>query len=623
MAHLQPPSLPSPAIVTQAAVRSLPRWCLWLLCGIYIGAGYLGRGPWKSEDVTSLGVMLQLVSGASSWWQPTLFGQVPEGGALLPYWLGAWSIQLTTPWLDPAIAAQVPFVLALGLVFYFTWHAAFQLALLPQAQPVAFAFGGEASPVDYARTLADSALMALMACLGLAQLSHESSPDLFQLLAVTALLYASSLSARGRPVRRLVAVWLGGLMGLSLSGRPWASVIAATTLPGVHLIWIRCLPQTDAHAGDVPQSSRSSSFGLPSWAWMGIFCALSLLILQAASAPTEGLCRYCDWVMPQPTSFGKLLLWFTWPVWPLVLWTLWQWRRHLLLHHISIPLAFSIGLLGLSAVQEGSQDRVLMLVLPALACLAAFALPTLRRSVSSLIDWFSLLFFSVCAALIWIIWVAMMTGIPAKPAANVARLAPDFVPSFHGLGFGIALLAVCAWLYVLKWRVSHAPTVLWKSLVLPATGSVLCWLLLMSLWLPLLDHSRSYASLSTRLQHYLDQERQGRGAVIHSDATSGVKTASAAPSFCLVMHKLSLAQQAGLLYHGRFDLRLALTFSDATSLPDCAYGLTPVGSIVPNDGYEWFPIHKVYRLTDNKEGLQVYRRVKRVQVAHDPLVNAE
>jgi hypothetical protein len=66
-----------------------------------------------------------------------------------------------------------------------------------------------------------------------------------------------------------------------------------------------------------------------------------------------------------------------------------------------------------------------------------------------------------------------------------------------------------------------------------------------------------------------------------------------------------------------------LTSSDATSLPDCAYGLTPVGSIAPNDGYEWLPIHKVYRLTDNKEGLQVYRRVKRAQVAHDPLVNAE
>ncbi len=41
-------------------------------------------------------------------------------------------------------------------------------------------------------------------------------------------------------------------------------------------------------------------------------------------------------------------------------------------------------------------DRSLLLGLPALATLAAFALPTLRRSVAALIDWFTLLFFSGC-----------------------------------------------------------------------------------------------------------------------------------------------------------------------------------------------------------------------------------
>jgi hypothetical protein len=51
-----------------------------------------------------------------------------------------------------------------------TWWGAY-LARTPGAQPVAFAFGGEAQLIDYARAMADAALLALVACLGLAQLA--------------------------------------------------------------------------------------------------------------------------------------------------------------------------------------------------------------------------------------------------------------------------------------------------------------------------------------------------------------------------------------------------------------------------------------------------------------------
>ena len=43
---------------------------------------------------------------------------------------------------------------------------------------VAFAFGGEAQPHDYARALADGGLLALVATLGLAQGAHEAAPAL-------------------------------------------------------------------------------------------------------------------------------------------------------------------------------------------------------------------------------------------------------------------------------------------------------------------------------------------------------------------------------------------------------------------------------------------------------------
>jgi 4-amino-4-deoxy-L-arabinose transferase-like glycosyltransferase len=89
----------------------------------------------------------------------------------------------------------------------------------------------------------------------------------------------------------------------------------------------------------------------------------------------------------------------------------------------------------------------------------------------------------------------MQTGFPAQPALNVARLAPGFEHSFSFTAFLIAICATGTWAWLVKWRVGRHRAAIWKSVVLPAGGSALCWLLLMTLWLPLLDFARSYAPL--------------------------------------------------------------------------------------------------------------------------------
>ncbi|MFZ9180222.1 MAG: hypothetical protein ACO21V_13530, partial [Limnohabitans sp.] len=48
--------------------------------------------------------------------------------------------------------------------------------------------------------------------------------------------------------------------------------------------------------------------------------------------------------------------------------------------------------------------------------------------------------------------------------------------------------------WLVHWRAGRHRAALWKSLVLPAGGAALCWLLLMTLWLPALDYARSYVT---------------------------------------------------------------------------------------------------------------------------------
>ena len=197
-------------------------------------------------------------------------------------------------------------------------------------------------------------------------------------------------------------------------------------------------------------------------------------------------------------TLARQWLWFLWPAWPLALWTLWRWRRQLLYRHVSVPLVFVLVALGANVAMGGS-DRALMLGLPGLAVLAAFALPTLKRSATAAIDWFSMFFFTATALFIWVMYAAMQTGVPAKPAANVAKLAPGFEAPFSALALAFAAAGSLAWVAVVRWRTGRHQDALWKSLVLPAGGVALCWLLLMTLWLPLLDHARSARPLVQRL----------------------------------------------------------------------------------------------------------------------------
>ena len=219
-------SLATPAIVTQSAVRRLPRLALLLLGLAYVLPGFLGREPWKTADVAALGAMLELAAGSSPWWSPSVLGLPADQAGLLPYWLGAVFVQWL-PALSPDIAARIPFALLLALTLACTWYAVYHLARQPAALPVAFAFGGEAQPADYARALADAGLLALVACLGLAQLSHETTPDVARLASTAALLLGAARLAHGghhHPWRSLWW-WAIGLAGLLLSGAAWLSLV--------------------------------------------------------------------------------------------------------------------------------------------------------------------------------------------------------------------------------------------------------------------------------------------------------------------------------------------------------------------------------------------------------------
>jgi hypothetical protein len=503
-AHRPVTTPPTPALVTQLGARPLPRWALWLLGCAYVLPGVFGRDPWRNADLSAFGVMVAIAEGRSGWLAPTLGGVAGAAAvAPLPHWLGASFIVALSPWVDAALAARIPSALLLALALALVRSTAYQLARTEAAQPIPLAFGGEAEPAAYAHAIGDAAVLALIASLGLLQLGHETTPELAQLFGVALAGWALA-AAPFRPYAPAVAI-VAAQLTLAGSGAP--TLALASGLVGSAVCRRSSYPRVRRYAATVIAASLAGAIlatALGAWQW------------RVQPLTLAGL-----------RSIVRQWGWFLWPCWPLVLWTLWRWRRHWLHRHVAVPLTTAAVALAANVAMKGL-DRALMLALPGMAVLAAFALPTLRRSASAAIDWFSVCFFTVAALTIWVIYASLQIGVPAKPAANVMRLAPGFVARLSVPELLIAAAGTLGWFWLVRWRSGRHRAALWKSLVLPAGGVALCWLLLMTLWLPLLDYARSSRPLVGRLAAVLP------------------------PGHCIAGPELPQALVAALEYHGDY-----------------------------------------------------------------------
>jgi 4-amino-4-deoxy-L-arabinose transferase-like glycosyltransferase len=209
--------------------------------------------------------------------------------------------------------------------------------------------------------------------------------------------------------------------------------------------------------------------------------------------------------MPSASNIRELLktsIWYLWPAWPIAAWAVYAWRSQLTLH-ILLPAVAVTGLALMTLFAPSARDHALLPLLPPLAILATFGLPTLKRGTINAIDWFSVMTLSAIAGFIWLGWLAKQTGWPPQLAKNAFRAAPGFQPEFSSVALVVALATSIGWLLLLYWRLGRRPPVLWRAVVLSTGGIVLCWVLLMTLWLPWLNYRQSYAAVAEQLGNAL------------------------------------------------------------------------------------------------------------------------
>lgn len=562
-----------PFLVTELQAGKLPRWGLLLLCALYILPGFVGRDPWRHADAAGFGVALSMARGtAADWLIPNIAGEPTPGAGPLPFWFGAAAARVLP--LSEHAAALVAAMLGLVLLFVATWYAVYALARRPGVLP-SDPLGAAASRIDFGRAIADSALLVLLATIGVIARVHETTADTAQLV-LCGLFMLGAARALERPLS-------GGLLAGAAIG---ASVMTKGLLPAaVLLLTALALPLASGPYRLV--AGRWLATVVPAGLAAGLLWPAALL--ASGEAGRLHLAAWLAWNQAQLAAPGiddalyllRTLPWYFWPSWPIALWAALRWRGRLGEPAIALPLV-NLGAIALISVAgsaaQGSQ--LLPAALP-LAMLAALGLPTLRRNVVSLVDWFAVMTYSLIGLVVWAYWIAFVVGYPPRMAYRAARIAPGFEPDWILLDVAAGLLASLAWLALVRWRVSRHPPMIWRAVVLSSGGLVLAWFLLMTLWLPAFNERNTYREVAQRAAQALPEGYR-----------------------CVGTRGLGSAQRATLFYFGR------LKFGPADG--DCDWLLVqdsgPLARTAPEPIRGWALHWEGSRLRDRDERLRLYRR---------------
>ncbi|MEI3011005.1 MAG: hypothetical protein V8T46_01935 [Sutterella seckii] len=478
---------PTPAFLSQEAARRLPRFALFLLLGAFILSGLWSQDLWTLRDAETFGISRSMLSGGlSAWLLPEVSG-MPVSAGPVSGWIAAVFTALFSGLAGEVGAYRLASLFWFALTTASLWYGAYRLARRNEAQPVAFAFGGQAEPRNYGRAVADCAVLLFVATFGIVARQHEP-------IAGTALLSFAALNFFGiaMTLKRPVA-------GAFLSGL--ACGFAAITSAVTAGLWLLCATIiVHAFARTFPGSrdrrilSALAGTALPVVLWAG---AAFLLYPEAAAVWFEKWATHQAEFFDLASSHTVLWLlrtsvWFLCPAWPLALWALYSWRRQLDRSQILIPAALVLTAAGAGLfTEEGAAELLLLISVPGLMTLAAFGLITLRQSRENLLDWFAISVFSVTLIALWLYWLASMLGFPPKMAHSIAMLSPGFEPTF-GWGALTGFAACVIWVVFVAWRLTHRPIVVWRGPWLSAAGMTATAITFLGLWHPAIDIARSY-----------------------------------------------------------------------------------------------------------------------------------
>ena len=524
-----------------------------VLCLAWVVPGLVGHDPWKTDEAIIFSAVQEMLRGGD-WLVFRIAGDPVPGRAPLFLWTAAIFTKAFGGIVAPYDAARLATGFFMSLTLAGVTLASYELM-------------GE-------RALRMSVLL-FIGCLGLFIRAHEMNTDVAGLAGLTICLVGLAWALR-RPVVGGVLSGVG--LGLAFLGNgflPLAMGLATfAALPCAAAAW-----RTRAHATTVALALLCATPLVAAWPLaLAVVDPPTLHAWWAQASATRWSSGVADG-LEGLTYFLRLLPWYAWPAWPLAAWTLYRARRTLPEQRgLMLPaVAFFASFIVVSLFGEVRDANAMPLLVP-LALLGVAEIESLPRGAASALDWFGVTTFFLAAALLWIGWIAAITGAPQFARAWLQREVPGFTYPFSFLAFALAALLTLIWLVVVARSLRSAR----RALVNWSAGIAMLWMLVMTLGVPLVDQARSYRSL-----------------------TAQVVQALPPGTTCVAQRNVGDAQRALFDYFGALRLRPA----QATEAQACRALLVQgaPGKLI-DPGPEWQPLWQGSRPGDRSEVFGLYLR---------------
>lgn len=445
-----------------------------MLCAVWLLTGLIGHDPWKPDEAYSFGLVYHILQ-SGDWLVPTLAGDVLLDKPPLFYWTAAIFAKLFAPLLPLHDGAR----LASGLYMLIT-----------------MLFVGSTGRELFGRSAGWAAVIILIGSTGLLIRAHLLVTDLGLLAGCAMMIYGYALSSR----RHLLAgVILGTGVGIGFMSKGFIAPVFFGFIGAA----LMSFPDWRNKSIYLTQGIALLSM-LP---WLIIWPALLYLHspdLFRLWAWDLNLGRMFEHVRTGAFSevfhYVTLLPWFAWPAFPLAVWAVWEARRKIFkaIEFQLLLATFSVMFVALSLSPSVNDLSALPMLLP-LSLLATAALFTLRRGAANALDWFGIMTFALIAILLWWGWTGLLVDSPAHITHLLKEYRPGFEPILQVNQFWIAVFVTVLWM-VLVWRVGRS---IRRSVINWAAGVTLLWLLVVTLWMPWLDSSKSYRTMVVSIQNAL------------------------------------------------------------------------------------------------------------------------
>lgn len=343
-----------------------------------------------------------------------------------------------------------------------------------------------------------SVVLILISSIGFINLSYQISPDIIILLGFCLYLYALQLHRE-----------LPGISGwLLFTGLLFMSISFSCEFILIALLTLILLPIIDKHW-------RNRNFFMT----IGISVSLFAIIfysycygLQQVDKDFFWLWknRYMEIIHTKNYSIWRqlketliIMSWFLVPASFLVVWSVY--KRKLAIFKdkiIQINIIFAIMLFIFSVFSgKDINQSIFPIVLP-FVFIASLEIDSIRITIASLLNWFSIFIFGTFGAAIWIGYILFNLNTPAAFMKEVFRFTQQFQYHFNSWHLLVAIFITLIWLFMITRRGIRGREVVsnWAS------GTTFVLALFLTLWLPWFDSILTFRPMVEHSIKYIDKK---------------------------------------------------------------------------------------------------------------------